>query len=817
MPSLNNQADSANPKSSWEAFPRLGKFNFSKAFWLKVPTKQHRYKQRWQPRELIVLSILVGSTLGVSAIAAISYQVVRGLILENLQQQALLEVQQGRDEIDQWLSNRKTEVEMLANSPIVRSMDWSVAQPYLKSELQRFKEIHQLTIVNSEGWGANTSVGSHRNNVKDREWFIKAMAGQLSAANPVVSRTTGLLQINISAPIMGASGTQVLGAMGGAIKVDRVIQVVSRLQEGAGSYAFALNSQGVAIAHPNPKMIGSAERQAPSFLQSSNPGLAAIAQHMVAKQAGIELIPVNGSWNYFAYVPLKEADWSIALVIPRQNIESYLGALNLLATVLGGLLVIALIGAWRQVHLFEQTRTRAEQEALLNRLVRRIRESLELQTIVQTTVTELATLTQLDRVLFGWYDPQSRTLELVGDSHAQTLTIQPRKFQSNLSIDIAACLQQTEALHLLFVDAELEQTPLELKAHAYLALPIPLLDGCCGYLIGLHAHYLSQQDRELLKAVVDQLAVAITQAQLYNQTQQQITLLNQTLAKLNHTQLQLVQSEKMSSLGQMVAGIAHEINNPVNFIYGNLTHASSYIQDLLELIQLYQEQYPQPTPQIQDKAEDMDLEFLKEDLSKLLASMQVGAQRIRDIVQSLRVFSRLDESEVKDVDIHQGIDSTLMLLQNRLKAKPEHPAIEVVKEYGQLPKIECHAGQLNQVFMNLLTNAIDAIEEFNAKRSYKDRQANPGRITIRTQVLTSKRIAIRIADNGTGIAEDIQQRLFDPFFTTKTVGKGTGMGLAMSYQIVTETHRGQLRCISAPGRGAEFAIEIPIQQSQQQS
>jgi signal transduction histidine kinase len=263
----------------------------------------------------------------------------------------------------------------------------------------------------------------------------------------------------------------------------------------------------------------------------------------------------------------------------------------------------------------------------------------------------------------------------------------------------------------------------------------------------------------------------------------------------------------------MVAGIAHEINNPVNFIYGNLSHASCYIQDLLELIELYQEQYPQPTSQIQDKAEDMELEFLKEDLSKLLASMQVGAQRIRDIVHSLRVFSRLDESEVKDVDIHQGIDSTLMLLQNRLKAKPDHPAIEVVKEYGQLPKIECHAGQLNQVFMNLLTNAIDAIEEFNAKLSYKDRQANPSRITIRTQVLTSKQIAIRIADSGAGIAEDIQQRLFDPFFTTKAVGKGTGMGLAISYQIVTETHGGQLRCISAPGQGAEFAIEIPIQQS----
>ncbi|MCL6434067.1 MAG: PAS domain S-box protein [Leptolyngbyaceae cyanobacterium HOT.MB2.61] len=302
------------------------------------------------------------------------------------------------------------------------------------------------------------------------------------------------------------------------------------------------------------------------------------------------------------------------------------------------------------------------------------------------------------------------------------------------------------------------------------------------------------------------------------QLRQKAQELEQTLIKLQRTQAQVVQSEKMSSLGQLVAGVAHEINNPVNFIYGNLNHASEYTQDLIHLIQLYQQHYPNPAPDVQAAAASIDLEFLMEDLPKLLSSMRVGADRIQKIVRSLRNFSRMDEAELKTVDIHEGIDSTLMILQNRLKSKGSHPGIEVVKEYGNLPLVECYPGQLNQVFMNILSNAIDALEEnFELRTQSFELQTSASThlptITIRTEKLGSNRIQIAIADNGPGMTENQRQRLFDPFFTTKPVGKGTGLGLSISYQVVTEKHRGELTCISAPGQGAEFLINIPVCQS----
>ncbi|WP_442937574.1 sensor histidine kinase [Nostoc sp.] len=260
----------------------------------------------------------------------------------------------------------------------------------------------------------------------------------------------------------------------------------------------------------------------------------------------------------------------------------------------------------------------------------------------------------------------------------------------------------------------------------------------------------------------------------------------------------------MSSLGQLVAGVAHEINNPVNFIYGNLLHTDDYTQQLLLLIKLYRNYYPYPEPEIQNANEEADIEYLIEDLPKMLTSMKMGANRIREIVLSLRIFSRLDEAEFKIADIHEGIDSTLLILQHRIKAQNNRPEIKVVKEYGEMPKIHCFAGQLNQVFMNLLVNAIDALEE----GFQKELCSNP-LIRISFEQVNENAV-IRIADNGAGIPEEIQSRLFDPFFTTKQVGKGTGMGLSISYQIITEKHGGSLQCISSLGQGAEFVITIPI-------
>ncbi|WP_414623289.1 PAS domain S-box protein [Calothrix sp. CCY 0018] len=280
--------------------------------------------------------------------------------------------------------------------------------------------------------------------------------------------------------------------------------------------------------------------------------------------------------------------------------------------------------------------------------------------------------------------------------------------------------------------------------------------------------------------------------------------LQNTLHELKNTQAQLIQSEKMSSLGQMVAGVAHEINNPVNFIHGNVTPATDYAQDLLGLLELYQQHYPNPPEEIQEEIETIELEFLKEDFIKILNSMKQGTQRIREIVLSLRNFSRLDEAQFKPVDIHEGIDSTLMILQNRLKAKPNFPEIQIVKKYSSLPPIDCFPSQLNQVLMNILANAIDALES--------QKSLSTPQIQIHTKLLDNNRVAIHLADNGSGIPPEIQSKLFDPFFTTKEVGKGTGLGLSISYQIVVNKHGGNLSCKSIPGEGTEFILEIPVSQ-----
>ncbi|MEL7242371.1 MAG: PAS domain S-box protein [Cyanobacteria bacterium J06573_2] len=294
--------------------------------------------------------------------------------------------------------------------------------------------------------------------------------------------------------------------------------------------------------------------------------------------------------------------------------------------------------------------------------------------------------------------------------------------------------------------------------------------------------------------------------------QKQTRNLKQTLQKLKKTQTQLIQTEKMSSLGQMVAGVAHEINNPVNFIHGNISPTCEYVQDLLGLIEIYQHHYPNPDIEIKEEIENIEFDFIKEDSIKILKSMKEGTTRIKDIVLSLRNFSRLDEAEFKQVDIHSGIDSTLMILHNRLKAKSTHPEIKIIKEYGDLPPVECFPGQLNQVFMNILANAIDALEDCNSKRAIEEIKLNSNFIKITTELTANKYIKISISDNGFGIPQKIKSKLFDPFFTTKEVGKGTGLGLSISYQIIVEKHRGKLYCNSKFGHGTEFVIEIPLQQ-----
>ncbi|MGC1395901.1 MAG: ATP-binding protein [Coleofasciculaceae cyanobacterium] len=466
-------------------------------------------------------------------------------------------------------------------------------------------------------------------------------------------------------------------------------------------------------------------------------------------------------------------------------------------------------------------------EALLFGLANQIRNSLDLNTILDTAVQEIRHLLNIDGCHFLWCwleDGKQASLMVTHEACDHGTKSLLGEYSAQYLSGLAKQIRKLEALKIddistANLDPEI-QTFLGHEINSGLLLPLKTKTGQLGAIVCSHyqVRVWSDQEVELLQGVVDQLAIAIEHAELFAKTratalaaQTQARQLEFALKDRQQTESHLLQSEKMASLGQMVAGIAHEINNPVSFITGNLSHAHTYIQDLLKLVNYYQKYNPNPQQILQEYIEEIDLEFLLEDLPKILASMQMGADRISEIVLSLRNFSRVDQAQMKPVNIHEGLDNTILILHNRLKPSGKNPGIMIIKEYGNLPLVECYYGQLNQVFMNIISNAIDSLE----KHSKQTRT-----ITISTSVYQenleqnysnlANSVIIRISDNGIGMTPTVINHLFDPFFTTKPVGKGTGLGLSISHQIIVEKHSGILKCTSEPGKGSEFWIQIPI-------
>ena len=546
------------------------------------------YKRRKSQKRSLPLLLVGSMILAVGATAIISYWLVRGIILKSLETNALLQLQKAGNEIDQRLATLLSQVEALANSHDVRSLDWSIAEPYLQLELNRLPDFHMFVMAKADGSYYTTKAGLAKSNLSDRHHFKRALAGETFVDDPVVSRSTGIRQVNIAAPIWSIPSlnrsalspeevakrtdsltfyklpskpdqkNRPIGELAGPISVAHLSNVVTQIRLGKNSYAFAVDSKGTPIAHPDHHLVN----QGKSLLEAKDPVLATIARSMVNHKEGVELVQMGGKEVYVAYSPLRHANWSLALVIPRANLEGKLRGLNLLASVMGMLLIVAVLIALRQMQSFEQLHDRAAREALLNRLTARIRESLDLETIWQTTVDEVATLLHLDRVLFFWYHRDQQMVDVVCEHRREDLPTQLGGFSIEALGDLGYRLSRCESVRLNNVARNSDFPPAVKEAYrqmdisSYITMPVLVQGNTPVYLACINTKPRRWREREieLLDAVADQLAIAIHQARLYTKTQEQFQTVSDQAKRLAEATVQ--QQETLAYLGAIINNLA---------------------------------------------------------------------------------------------------------------------------------------------------------------------------------------------------------------------------------------------------------------------